>query len=126
MVSTNCAVAPAELVAVQVHVDGLPTQLEEAVPDWGPCSAMAPLDVKPVPLAVQTRLTETALVLDHDKVYPAFAVIVAGERETLIVGAADGAMVVMVSERCAVAPPAFVGERQLSWPVMLPHQGMLL
>ena len=69
---------------------------------------MAPLDVKPVPPAVQTRLTETAFVLDHDKVYPAFAVIIAGERETLIVGAAEGAMVVMVSERCAVAPPAFV------------------
>ena len=65
IVSVWNAGTPTELVAVQVHVDELPAQPCNAVPLSGPCKFIGPFDVKPEPVDVHTRLTDTACFVDQ-------------------------------------------------------------
>jgi hypothetical protein len=86
MVSEYLAVAPLELVAVQVQLDGYPTQALLAVPLVLPFAASpVALPVKPVPLAVQLYAIDVAFVVTQVTVYPWPAFIGEGVRVTLVI-----------------------------------------
>jgi hypothetical protein len=91
IVSITCLLPPAP-VAVQVQVDGNPTHALLAVPGALPLVASEPLATKPVPVPVelQTRVSDVALLVLQFSVKDWFATIGVGVRVTLSVGAAVG------------------------------------
>ena len=89
IVSMTCLLPPAP-VAVHVQVDGNPTHALLAVPGALPLVGSVPLATKPVPVEVQTRVSEVALVVLQFSVKDWFATIVVGVRVTVSVGTGAG------------------------------------
>ena len=87
--SITCLLPPAP-VAVQVQVEENPTHALLAVPGALPLVARVPLATKPVPVEVQTRVSEVALVVLQFSVKDWFATIVVGVRVTVSVGTGAG------------------------------------